>query len=75
MVMGQNVLTVATIDRYLFCFFKSKKERCILPVGEDPSSLHNIPFDAESTFVQSTILQNYLLIILTMSCWYSFESS
>ena len=33
------------------------------------------PFIAEATFVQSTRMQRFLKNILTLSCWYSLESS
>ena len=33
------------------------------------------PSNAEVTFVQSTRIQSFLITILTLSCWYSLESS
>ena len=33
------------------------------------------PSNAEATFVQSTRTQRFLKIILTLSCWYSFDST
>ena len=33
------------------------------------------PFNAETTFVQSTRTQRFLKSIQTLSCWYSLESS
>ena len=33
------------------------------------------PSNAEATFVQSTRMQSFLKTILTLSCWYSLDSS
>ena len=33
------------------------------------------PTDAEATFIQTTRMQIYLKTILTLSCWYSLDSS
>ena len=33
------------------------------------------PYNAEATFIQSTRMQTFLITILTLSCWYSLESS
>ena len=33
------------------------------------------PSNAEATFVQSTRMQRFLKTILTLSCWYSLDSS
>ena len=33
------------------------------------------PSNAKATFIQSTVMQRILKIILTLSCWYSLDSS
>ena len=45
----------------------------ILPYIPVPLAFN--PSNAEATFVQSTRTQRFLKIFLTLSCWYSLDSS